>query len=311
MKHRTMLAALSCAAAVLAGPARAADESSAKGNATLEEARQHAAKAKVHYDLGEFEKAAEEYILVYRLRPLPALLFNIAQSYRQGGQYEKAKQFYKAYLREASDPKNKSAIEKAIREIDELLAKEKRAREVPPKGVAQAPVSGGTGASAAVSPAAAPQVAPAPAPQGPERVAVADPTKTSTAAPAAGGSAAGPAAAVQAPLAPVRPPVPIEAVSSSVQPSRGRSRTYAYISAGAAAVFIGAGLAFAAKASKFEDELNARPHPQATIDDLSSTAKSSRTLAAICMGAGVVAAVGAGLFYFLPTGDGVAVQGRF
>lgn len=307
MKHRTMLAALSCAAAVLAGPARAADESSAKGSATLEEARQHAAKAKVHYDLGEFEKAAEEYILVYRLRPLPALLFNIAQSYRQGGQYEKARQFYKAYLREANDSKNKSAIEKAIREIDELLAKEKRAREVPPKGVAQTPpVSGGAAASAATAPPLiAPQASSAPA-QGSERVAVADPAKGSGAVPAV----AGPTAAQAAP-APLRPPMPIEAVSSSVQPSRGRSRTYAYISAGAAAVFIGAGLAFASKASKYEDELNARPHPQATIDDLSSTAKSSKTLAAICMGAGVAAAVGAGLFYFLPTGDGVAVQGRF
>ncbi len=309
MKHRTMLAALSCAAAVLAGPARAADDSSARSNATLEEARQHAAKAKVHYDLGEFEKAAEEYILVYRLRPLPALLFNIAQSYRQGGQYEKARQFYKAYLREANDTKNKSAIEKAIREIEELLAKEKRAREVPPKGVAQTPsVSGGAGPSVASVPAPplAPQAIPA---QGPERVAVADPAKPSLVVPAV--SAGGSSPAAQTGSAPLRPPVPTEAVSTSVQPSRGRSRTYAYVSAGAAAVFIGAGLAFASKASKYEDELNARPHPQATIDDLSSTAKSSKTLAAICLGAGVAAAVGAGLLYFLPTGDGVAVQGRF
>src|SRR5882672_12321122 len=133
-----MLAALGSAALLLASAGQAAEDSVSKQAATsaanLEEARQHAAKAKVHYDLREFEKAAEEYILVYRLRPLPALLFNIAQSYRQGGQYEKARQFYKAYLREANDTKNKSAIEKAIREIDELLAKEKRAREVPPKG---------------------------------------------------------------------------------------------------------------------------------------------------------------------------------
>jgi len=186
-----MLAALSCAAAVLAGPARAADDS-ARSNATLEEARQHAAKAKVHYDLGEFEKAAEEYILVYRLRPLPALLFNIAQSYRQGGQYEKARQFYKAYLREANDTKNKSAIEKAIREIEELLAKEKRAREVPPKGVAQTPsVSGGAGPSVASVPAPplAPQANPA---QGPERVAVADPAKPSLVVPAVSAGAAPP-----------------------------------------------------------------------------------------------------------------------
>jgi predicted MFS family arabinose efflux permease len=71
------------------------------------------------------------------------------------------------------------------------------------------------------------------------------------------------------------------------------------------------GLLFAARASKYEDELNARPHTQATIDDLSSTAKSSRTLSMILLGAGAAAGIGAGLLYFLPSGDGVAVQGRF
>jgi tetratricopeptide (TPR) repeat protein len=94
----------------------------------------------VHYDLGEFQQAAEEYIIVYRLRAIPALLFNIAQAYRQGGDYEKAKQFYKAYLRESPNLKNKSTIEQAIREIDELLAKQKQAKERPPTGVAAEPV---------------------------------------------------------------------------------------------------------------------------------------------------------------------------
>src|SRR5689334_17285846 len=111
--HR--LISLAAVLALAAGPLRAQD-------ASLEEAKAHAANAKVHYDLGEFEKAAEEYIQVYRIRPLPALLYNIAQSYRQAGQYEKAKQFYRSYLRESKDISagNRSAIEKAIREIEEL-----------------------------------------------------------------------------------------------------------------------------------------------------------------------------------------------
>src|SRR3954469_10691246 len=126
MRRVTILALAGCAAMILAGTAHAAD-------ADLEQARLHAAQAKVHYDLGEFEKAAEEYILVYRLRPLPALLFNIAQSYRQAGQYEKAKQFYKAYLRENPDPKTSSSVKKALKEIDELLEKEKQAKNGPPR----------------------------------------------------------------------------------------------------------------------------------------------------------------------------------
>src|SRR5205814_5505627 len=157
--------ALACGIAVLcASPSRAQDSS-------IEEAKAHAARAKVHYDLGEYEKAADEYILVYRIRPLPALLYNIAQSYRQAGQYDKARQFYKSYLREAKDAPNRDAIERAIREIDDLLAKEKKAKDGPPKGVAQTPGVSGAGNAAAglipppVTGTAAPSTAATSAPQ--------------------------------------------------------------------------------------------------------------------------------------------------
>ncbi|HMC34898.1 MAG TPA: tetratricopeptide repeat protein [Myxococcales bacterium] len=282
--------------AFAAGPLRAQD-------ASLEEAKAHAARAKVHYDLGEYEKAAEEYILVYRIRPLAPLLYNIAQSYRQAGQYEKAKQFYKSYLRESKDAtaSNRAAIEKAIREIEELQAKERRAKDGPPKGIAQTPAV--TGGAPTLAPPAA-----APAPQTPERTAVAESLK-----PPAGPPVAAPAVATaQAATAAARTALPAQAVTTTtVAPSRGKDRTFAYVTAGAAALFIGGGLVFTSRASKFEDELTARPHPQSTIDDLSSTAKSSRTLGALFLGAGAAAAIGAGLLYFLPTGDGVAVQGRF
>src|SRR5436305_12236466 len=152
-----MLAALGSAALLLASAGHAAEDSGSKQAATsaanLEEARQHAAKAKVHYDLGEFDKAAEEYILVYRLRPLPALLFNIAQSYRQAGQYEKAKQFYKAYLRENPDSQSSAAVKKALKEIDELLAKERKTKESPPAGIREAPAEMAAGGRPAAPPA--------------------------------------------------------------------------------------------------------------------------------------------------------------
>jgi tetratricopeptide (TPR) repeat protein len=284
-------------AALFALPLRAQD-------ASLEEAKAHAARAKVHYDLGEYEKAAEEYIVVYRIRPLAPLLYNIAQSYRQAGQYEKAKQFYKSYLREMDDPKNRAAIEKAIREIEELQAKERRAKDGPPKGIAQTPggLTAPSSPATATAPPAVPQAAPSAA-QTPERTAVAESLRPG-AAPAQPPAQAAPASS--------RTALPPQAMAATtIQPARDRSRTYAYISAGAAALFLGGGLAFLSKASKYEDELNARPHPQSTIDDISSTAKSSRTLGAVLLGAGLVAGVGAGLLYFLPSGDGIAVQGRF
>ena len=285
-------------AALVTLPLRAQD-------ASLEEAKAHAARAKVHYDLGEYEKAAEEYILVYRIRPLAPLLYNIAQSYRQAGQYEKAKQFYKSYLRESKDAtaSNRAAIEKAIREIEELQAREKRAKDSPPKGIAQTPpVTGGT-------PTLAPPPTTAPTP---ERTAVADSLKPPAGAPAAAPAMATAQPPAQAVPAASRTALPPQAVTTTtVAPSRGKDRTYAYITAGAAVLFIGGGLVFNSRASKYEDELAARPHPQDTLVDLSSTAKSSRTLGTLFLGAGAAAAIGAGLLYFLPSGDGVAVQGRF
>jgi tetratricopeptide (TPR) repeat protein len=296
--HR--LVSLAAVFALAAGPLRAQD-------ASLEEAKAHAARAKVHYDLGEYDKAAEEYIQVYRIRPLPALLYNIAQSYRQAGQYEKAKQFYRSYLRESKDisASNRSAIEKAIREIEELQAKEKRAKEGPPKGIAQTPAV--TGGSPALTP---PPPAPPIAAQTPERAAVNESLKP----PASASTAPAVATSQPAQAAPAasRTAVPPQVVTTTtVAPSRGNGRTYAYITGGAAAVLLAGGLMFTSRASKFEDELTARPHPQATIDDLSSTAKSSRTMGALFLGAGVAAAVGAGILWFLPSGDGVALQGRF
>src|SRR3982750_860840 len=146
--HR--LALMAALFALAAGPLRAQDSS-------LEEAKAHAARAKVHYDLGEYEKAAEEYIQVYRVRPLPALLFNIAQSYRQAAQYEKAKQFYRSYLRENPDAPTSTAVKKALREIDELLAKEKKPPEAPPSGIREPPSEVAGRGTAAAPPLPAPQ----------------------------------------------------------------------------------------------------------------------------------------------------------
>ena len=141
MNLRLFRSVLACALSLglLIGPGRASAED--KKDIQLEEARVHAQKAKVHYDLGEYQQAAEEYIAVYRIKAIPQLLFNIAQAYRQASQYEKAKQFYRAYLRESGgEVKNKVAVDKAIKEIDELLAKEKKTRDAPPTGIARQPI---------------------------------------------------------------------------------------------------------------------------------------------------------------------------
>jgi len=123
------LALVAALFSMFAPPLRAANR--------LEKAKEHAARAKVHYDLGEYQQAAREYILVYRFKPLPALLYNIAQSYRQAGQYELARQFYRSYQREVHDGERSAMVERAIADIDELLANQRRAKDRPPNGVAQ------------------------------------------------------------------------------------------------------------------------------------------------------------------------------
>ena len=187
MKNRVVVAVL--LALSLSGRARAQD-SSDKNAAVLEEARQHVAKAKVHYDLGEFKQAADEYILVYRLRPIPAVLFNIAQAYRQGGEYERARQFYKSYLRDSPNTKDKKRIEQDIKEMGELLAKEKKTRDAGPTGVTQPPedslvIPEEKTASAPRAPAAPPPViAAAPAQQKPAAVpSTAEPAPSTVATP--------------------------------------------------------------------------------------------------------------------------------
>jgi len=276
-----LVAALGCAAMVLAGAARAAEDSAGKKDPSLEEARQHAARAKVHYDLGEFEKAAEEYIIVYRLRPLPALLFNIAQSYRGAGLYEKAKQFYRAYLRENPDSQTRAAVKKALKEIDELLAKERKTREAPPNGIREPP---------AEVAAQAPPAAPPP----PSMVAPA-PRQPAASIPPAG-------AALPAPTA--------ITVAARPEPSSSR-RTWTYSLAGASVAMLGGGLLFAVKAKNVDNELTAHPHTTVAADDLLSQSKSAHTLSAVLLGAGLAAGIGAGVLYFLPTSSGASVAGRF
>jgi len=312
-----MLAALGSAALLLASAGQAAEDSVSKQAATsaanLEEARQHAAKAKVHYDLGEFDKAAEEYILVYRLRPLPALLFNIAQSYRQAGQYEKAKQFYKAYLRENPDPQSSAAVKKALKEIDELLAKERKTKESPPAGIREAPaeVAAAGRAAVPVAPPASAAAAPSPGSQAAPAAGAA-----TTAVPAAGAAAAQavPAGTALAQPKPVQAPasaLPAPAVTASREAPSSSRRTWTYVLAGTSVAMLAGGALFAVKAKNVDNELLAGPHSTATADDLMSQSKSAHGASTLLLLAGVAAGAGAGVLYFWPTSSGAAVAGRF
>ena len=274
-----MKRAILAAVLALALPLHAQDGAE---EAKLEQARQHVAKAKVHYGLGEYEQAAEEYIIVYRIKPVPAILYNVAQAYRQASKYDKARQFYKSYLRESPNAKNRAEVENQIKELDELLAKEKRARERPPVGLTQAPQL--------PPPQGAPLPLPGAQPEAKSPVSVA---VTEAKQPPATGAAP---ASTAAPWRPQQPSATTATLPATAAPEK--SHTLAYVAAGAAVAALGGGLAFTMKASSIDSELSARPHPTAVVDDLSSQSKSSHTMAALFLAVGVAAGVGAGLLYF-------------
>src|SRR5579871_925298 len=97
----------------LAGVARA-DEASDKAQVKkLYEA------ATSHYNLGEFQEALDAYKEAYRIRADPVFLYNLGQCYRQLNKPADAAREYRAYLREQPEAKNRAAVEKLIKDMDE------------------------------------------------------------------------------------------------------------------------------------------------------------------------------------------------
>ena len=88
------------------------------------EARHRFQLARKHHELGRFEEAVAEYLLVYELKPIPDVLFNVGQCYRNLGDEKRAIFFFERYMREAKRPKEKARVEKLIRELESALAVE-------------------------------------------------------------------------------------------------------------------------------------------------------------------------------------------
>jgi tetratricopeptide (TPR) repeat protein len=103
---------------------------SAEGRDAKAQARAEVAKANLHYKLGRFEEALAAYTRAYELFEAPALLFNIAQCYKNLRNHERAIFFFQGYLREETDPKRRALAE-------DLLAKsraelQRQRSELPP-----------------------------------------------------------------------------------------------------------------------------------------------------------------------------------
>jgi hypothetical protein len=140
------------------------------------------AKGNTAYNLGRYAEAAELFAKAYEEWQQPEFLYNIAQSYRLGGNCKQALHFYKRFraLKEQDttaplSQRKKDDIEKFIAELNECIAKAERSAGAQPDGIVK-PQAG----------AAAPGVSP-PAAQGGAAQSTATGAPTPATGPASGG----------------------------------------------------------------------------------------------------------------------------
>ncbi len=100
------------------------------------QAREHFKAAQLHYALGEFEDAVKEFREAYRLRQEPAILYNIAQSYRQMRQWREAYFNYQQYLNLKKDAPNREEVE----QLADQMRKRMDAEEEQKSRIAAVPV---------------------------------------------------------------------------------------------------------------------------------------------------------------------------
>jgi len=109
-------------------------------------ARVHFDKAERAYRTGNYDVAIAEYQQAYDAKPVPALLFNIAQSYRKrytvGGQVpdlRRAIEVFRAYLRDDPRTPQRETVEKILAELKATLAEAEARGRAPPAPLESVP----------------------------------------------------------------------------------------------------------------------------------------------------------------------------
>jgi tetratricopeptide (TPR) repeat protein len=131
LSRRSEPRALSLALALALGtpaPALAADAAAVSSE---EEAKTRFGEGNLAYDLGEFDRALKAFSEAYRLKPLPAFLFNVAQCHRQLNNPSRAAFFYRRYLAlSQGEPANADVVRELITEMDaKVRVQEEQRRE--------------------------------------------------------------------------------------------------------------------------------------------------------------------------------------
>ncbi|HKA91616.1 MAG TPA: hypothetical protein VKE22_28330 [Haliangiales bacterium] len=139
--NRLVVLGIALALAAPSLPARADDKKPAKADRTrVREARRAFEAGKKAYTLSDFDKAIELWKEAYELKDDPIFLYNIAQAFRQKGDGGKAIFYYKGYLRELPDAKNRGEVEEKVADLQKQIDEaEKAAQPAPPAEPAPPP----------------------------------------------------------------------------------------------------------------------------------------------------------------------------
>jgi hypothetical protein len=111
----------------------ASESKAAEGTATVAAtAKAHFKQGRMHYQLGEYREALDQFKEAYRLKQDPSFLYNIAQCHRQLREYAEAIRLYGNYLREAPDADNRDEVERQIRDLKAAAEKQRQQASAPP-----------------------------------------------------------------------------------------------------------------------------------------------------------------------------------
>jgi tetratricopeptide (TPR) repeat protein len=139
MKTAHLLLAIVTLCLSVSDAAGAAPRRTPKVTKPVPEARSSFERGVKEYNLGHFEAAAAEFEKAYQLDPVPIFLFNMAQSFRQLGNVERALFFYRRYL-ESPDIPDRADVERRIAELETRREAEKKQAELaPPPAALTAP----------------------------------------------------------------------------------------------------------------------------------------------------------------------------
>lgn len=111
-----------------AKPAAAPAAPAAAPTTTETQAREAFERGRIHYDNGDFPRAASAFEEAYRLSGRDGLLYNLYLSYRDANNQEKAAESLRAYLTKVEVIENRPQLEARLKALDEGIA-QRKARE--------------------------------------------------------------------------------------------------------------------------------------------------------------------------------------